>query len=134
MIQLIHRVPGRLRFKADKLRGDPALVDQLRAMVTATGGDAVVRMEVNPRAGSLTLWYDCRRASADDLLAAFEAGGLLNDHGSGYRHHNGRSNGSGRGGGLAYLLGSAIGHAMFGAALKTGVEKSVLGLVGRVRR
>ena len=134
MIQLIHRVPGRLRFKTERLRGDPALAEQIRAMIAAASGDAVVRMEVNPRAGSLTVRYDCRRVTADELLATFESRGLLAGRSNGYHHHNNHHSGSARGGGLTYLLGSAIGHAMFGAALKTGVEKSVLGLVGRFGR
>lgn len=133
MIQLIHRVPGRLRFKAEKMRRDPALVEQLRAIIAAAGGEAVARLEVNPRAGSLTIWYDCRRVTADELLEAFDAGGLLAGHGNGY-HHNGHRHSGGARGGLTYMLGSAIGHAMFGAALKTGVEKSVLGLVGKFGR
>lgn len=132
MIQLIHRVPGRLRFKAERMRGDPALVEQLPAMITAAGGNAVARMEVNPRAGSLTIWYDCRRVTADELLQALDAGGLLAGPSNGHHHH--RPSGGGARGGLTYLLGSAIGHAMFGAALKTGVEKSVLGLVGKFGR
>ncbi|MFO1145297.1 MAG: hypothetical protein U1E33_01485 [Rhodospirillales bacterium] len=115
------------------MRTDPALVEQLPGMITAAGGDAVVRLEVNPRAGSLTVWYDCRRVTADELLRAFEAGGLMAGHSNGYHYHSHRNSGPSRGG-ITYLLGSAIGHAMFGAALKTGVEKSVLGLVGRFGR
>lgn len=59
-------------------------------------------------------------------------GGLLAGPSNGHHHH--RPSGGGARGGLTYLLGSAIGHAMFGAALKTGVEKSVLGLVGKFGR
>ncbi len=130
MMHLVHRVPGRLRFKVPSLRGDTTAGEQLRAAIQNAGGESVLRVEVNPRAGSLVVQYDSRRMNAEDFLAALDDEGLLSQGRSPHGAHAGSANK----GSVVYLLGAAIGHAMFGAALKTGVEKSVLGLVGKLRR
>ena len=71
---------------------------------------------VNPRAGSVVLRYDPAGHSAEAVIAALAAAGLLGGT---------RVPVSGIARGFAHTLGLAIGTALFNAAWRSGVERSV---------
>lgn len=69
---LAHAVEGRVRLVFPDARGDR---DQLESLVYAIGAlPPVSRVEARPRTGSVVIEYD---GSAEDLLAASDAAGLL---------------------------------------------------------
>lgn len=61
--RLAHALPGRRRYYAAALQGDEALAARLRERLLAA--DGIDRVEVNPRTGSLLLFYHGTEAALD---------------------------------------------------------------------
>ncbi|PZA11701.1 hypothetical protein DNX69_11280 [Rhodopseudomonas palustris] len=125
MTHLVHRLPGRLRFKVPQLRRDPGVAERFRKAVEQAAPLAGVRIEVNLRASSVIVAFDAKLVSSETILAAIVHEGLTGAVPA-VAPPPPR--------GVILAVGSAIGHAMFGAAIKTGVEKSVAGLIGKLAR
>ncbi|MDK9719994.1 MAG: hypothetical protein OEL53_02305 [Rhodospirillales bacterium] len=121
MAYVVHHVPGRLRLRL------PA--ERRNAQTAARYGDylgdvdGVVSIDANNKAGSLIVQYDPKRTNGQELLARLEGAGLLTGRQA--------APASAAASHAVNLLGAAIGNALFGAVLRTGVEKSILSLMGR---
>ena len=64
--RLAHALPGRRRYYAAALQGDEALAARLKERLLAA--DGIDRVEVNPRTGSLLLFYHGTEAARDRLM------------------------------------------------------------------
>jgi copper chaperone CopZ len=74
-IQYLHHVPGRLRVKGRRLSCEGAHARQAMAMLRAMEG--VQSVDLNTRAGSLTVNYDPALRTQTELLGAMEQAGCL---------------------------------------------------------
>lgn len=63
--KVVHHIPGRLRVRLPRARGNPALLRQLAEFVKAYGG--VREVEINPATGSILVRYDPE--SPDEIRA-----------------------------------------------------------------
>ena len=117
----VHHVPGRLRVKLPALGRDPRLSGTVREAVEAIEG--VTTATVNLRSRSLIVRYDSRSVTAEAVLDCLKTAGFLSFA---------RPQPSGSG--IVHIVGAAAGHAIFGAFLKTGFEKSLSGLVTSAMR
>ncbi|KAA5602864.1 hypothetical protein [Blastochloris sulfoviridis] len=121
MTYLVHRLPGRCRFKVPALRTDPAVAAQFRAAVAAV---PTAQVEIRLRAQSIIVTYDPKAVSGAAVLAAIADAGLIAaEPGVAVAPPAG----------IVTALGSAIGHAVVGAVVKSGVETSVGGVIRRLR-
>ncbi|SDE86441.1 HMA2 domain-containing protein [Rhodospira trueperi] len=136
----VHAVPGRLRLKTRALsaetRATRAACHALRAIL------GVEDVAHKPRAASLIVLFDPSLVSADALIALVRDHGLVPDDTTAPVPAPRASVSGGPGGGALSsaatgalatqalgVLGGAIGKAVFGAVLKTGVERGVSSLV-----
>ena len=116
MSHFVHHVPGRLRVRL------PAMPSAARAegILAALGAlDGTRSIEVNAKARSVIVHYDPQDITPETILDRLKAEGDLP-----LARPNASSNG------FATAMGTAIGNALFGAVLRTGVERSVASLVG----
>lgn len=58
-LQIAHQVPGRIRMKMPAAKGNPELLDQIKATFTVIPG--IEEVTVNPATGSIVLHYDTDR-------------------------------------------------------------------------
>jgi copper chaperone CopZ len=66
ILEVRHRLPGRLRLRLAPLRGDPEGAARLAASLAAAPGVHEVR--AHPRTGSVLVQYDPARVDADELV------------------------------------------------------------------
>ena len=71
MISFLHLLPGRLRLKFDALKRQPKLATRLHAHLSAVSG--IDRVDVNPRTGSVLLYYNPSALASPAFLDAFSA-------------------------------------------------------------
>lgn len=146
MMTYIHNVPGRLRVKSSAIgRAPQALRTLCRDLVAWPG---VIDLSVNPLASSLTVIYDPGRLDPAAILDRAAALGLVPDArvrsvrpaaaGATTGDSTPGSTGPGSVAGpaasgavaaVAATLGGAFGRALFGAVLKSGLERGVASLV-----
>lgn len=117
----VHHVPGRLRVKLRSIGGTPRLGAVLTELVEAI--DGVTASSVNLRSRSLIVRYDPRAVTAEAILDRLKTAGHLSFA---------RPQPSGAG--IVHMVGAAAGHAIFNTFLKTGLEKSLSGLVAAAIR
>ncbi len=65
-LQVLHRLPGRLRLRLEKLRGNDALASVVSSRLAVVPG--IRSVEVNPLTGSVLLQYDKRVEVVVDSL------------------------------------------------------------------
>lgn len=71
-VKVAHALPGRVRLKVAKLRGNPALAQQAEARLQQVPG--IQRVEAKPTTGSLLLYFDVAELLAEGALAALTDG------------------------------------------------------------
>ena len=71
MTDYLHHVPGRLRVRAKTLRCDPTARAATLRKLQAREGIRSVRL--NPKAGSVTIFYDVEATDGPQILAFLEA-------------------------------------------------------------
>ncbi|NJL33348.1 MAG: heavy-metal-associated domain-containing protein [Chloroflexaceae bacterium] len=79
-VQVVHLLPGRIRIKADHVKGNRALADAMQRNLKAIQG--IHRVNVNPVTGSVLIIYDpaLLTGSWDSLLEVAGAVGLLSSN------------------------------------------------------
>ncbi|ALK08946.1 hypothetical protein [Blastochloris viridis] len=122
MIYLVHRVPGRCRFKVTGLRSDPSKAAMFRE---ALADVPTAQVEARPRADSVIVTFDPKIVRGEAVLAAIAEQGLIAPSPP-------VPTASPRG--LVTALGSAVGHAVVAAVVKGGAERSVTGVIRRLRK
>ncbi len=119
-----HHVPGRLRLKVPAVARSAPRAAAVRARLAALPG--VRRIDVNPPADSLIVFYDPTKVATPAIIACVDAAppavaGAPDPHD---RPRARRRSAAGAG------LGARIGMAVFDAMLHKGVEHSLRFLVG----
>jgi hypothetical protein len=71
-ITVVHAIPGRLRLKVDKVRGDPAFAQ--RAQDTLSQVSGIEHVEAKPQTGSVLIYYDLAKLLATGALVALTDG------------------------------------------------------------
>jgi hypothetical protein len=71
-IRVVHAMPGRVRLKVDKVKGDPAFAHQAQAKLAQMPG--IKKVEAHPLTGSVLVHYDAAALLADGALAALTDG------------------------------------------------------------
>lgn len=71
-LAVAHAVPGRVRLKVAKLRGNPDLARQAETRLQQVPG--IQRVEARPTTGSLLIYYDLALLLAEGTLAALTEG------------------------------------------------------------
>ena len=66
MVDCVHHIPGRARFKLDAVRKDPALAERVRRDVAALPG--VASVEVNRHAASIIVHYCTERGDLSRIM------------------------------------------------------------------
>ncbi|ABC23592.1 hypothetical protein F11_14340 [Rhodospirillum rubrum F11] len=131
----IHSVPGRMRVKCNSFKRDEGRCLALRQELAAI--DGVADVSVNARAHSLIVVYDPAVVGADRLLR------LLRDRGVACQPTPTVGQSPARRGrpvsvavvsGAAAAFGGAFGRAVFGAVLKSSLERGVASLVSAAIR
>jgi len=114
MSQYIHHVPGRIRVRAQafRCRSEQARAAQSRLLELA----GVRQVQVNPRAGSITVHYDWALLKQADILSVLEHCGCL-----------GATSGSDE---VSRKAGELFGKALVGAVVQKAIEQSARTLVG----
>lgn len=115
----IHHVPGRLRVKMTL----PGMEGSKDLMSAINGLAGVIESSVNPRSRSLIVRYDPDVVAPETILDRVRAAGGIDFA----RPRSAKS-------GIATMVGAAAGQAIFGAFLRTGLEKSLAGLVAATIR
>ena len=71
-VKVVHFIPGRVRLRVDRLRGEPAFADKVRERLSAV--DAIRHVDASDLTGSVLVEYDpvaiARPESIDGLVAA----------------------------------------------------------------
>jgi hypothetical protein len=67
MTDYLHHVPGRLRVRARSLRCNPA--DRAAALQKLQASEGIRSVRLNPKAGSVTIFYDVEATDAARILA-----------------------------------------------------------------
>lgn len=67
MTDYLHHVPGRLRIRARSLRCNPA--DRAATLRKLQAREGVRSVRLNPKAGSITIFYDVEATDAAQILA-----------------------------------------------------------------
>lgn len=115
MTYLVHRVPGRLRFKALGLRTASALAGRFQEVVA---GVPTAQAEIRLGAESVIVTYDPKTVSGETVLTALANSGLISES-SAIPTAPSR--------GLIAALGSAVGNAMVAAVVRSGEIGGPLG-------
>jgi hypothetical protein len=71
-IRVVHAMPGRVRLKVDKVKGNPAFAHQAQAKLGQMPG--IKKVEAHPLTGSVLVYYDAAALLADGALAALTDG------------------------------------------------------------
>ena len=66
MVDCVHHIPGRARFKIEALRRDPELMDLIERQVGSLEG--VKTVEINRHAASIVVHYCTERAAIDAIM------------------------------------------------------------------
>lgn len=75
-LEIVHALPGRVRLKVARLRGDPALAREAQTRLAGVPG--ITAIEANPTTGSLLVCFEPERLKSLESLAALaEALGRL---------------------------------------------------------
>ncbi|TVQ88438.1 MAG: cation transporter [Chromatiaceae bacterium] len=115
MSQYIHHIPGRIRVRSNAFRCSAHRSEAAREHLLSM--DGVEAVQINPRAGSITVNYDPARLTHPELLGTLERLGCM---GTVRRTTN---NGARRAGEL-------FGKALVTAMVQKAVEHSARSLVG----
>ncbi len=71
-VQIVHFIPGRVRFKAERIKRSPAFTSEVQQRLGALAG--VQQVEINPLTGSVLVVYDPQvLGSSAHVKAAGEA-------------------------------------------------------------
>jgi hypothetical protein len=71
-IHVVHAMPGRVRLKVAKVKGNPAFAQKTRDKLSQVPG--IKRVEAHPLTGSVLVYYDAAALLADGALAALTNG------------------------------------------------------------
>jgi hypothetical protein len=71
-IHVVHAMPGRVRLKVAKVKGNPAFAKQAQDTLGRLPG--IKRVEAHPLTGSVLVYYDAAALLADGALAALTDG------------------------------------------------------------
>jgi hypothetical protein len=71
-VHVVHAMPGRVRLKVDKVRGNPAFAKQAQDKLGRVPG--IKRVEAKPSTGSVLIYYDAAALLAEGALAALTDG------------------------------------------------------------
>jgi hypothetical protein len=118
MSYYIHHVPGRLRIKTARL-GRTECQAKLGKILEELPG--IASHSHNGKIGSVLIYYDAARLSADDILYHLYKAGCLDSPIS-------ATPAASAGGDLVKQAGALFGNALFGTLLRKSVETSVLSL------
>ena len=124
----VHHVPGRLRVRAQWLAGSPRRRERVSLALSELTG--INELEVNDRAGSVTVIYDPTRVTAEAILARFGAESPATN-GNGAKPVPPPDAIRSAAAASAAKLGALFGKALFDAMLHKGVERSVRLLTGK---
>ena len=114
MSQYIHHVPGRLRVRTRSFRCSPRQMQLVAKRLRTLSG--VETVDIRPKAGSVTVWYDPEELNKQDLLQEFEQAGCF-EIAKQY-------------GGADRPVGDLAKKALIGTVVQLTVERSVRSLVG----
>ena len=67
-IRVAHAMPGRVRLKVDKVKGNPAFAQKAQDKLGQMPG--IKKVEAHPLTGSVLVYYDAAALLADGALAA----------------------------------------------------------------
>lgn len=119
MVNCVHHIPGRARFKLDALRHDDDLCQSIETKLQALHG--ITSVEVSRRSGSIIVHYCTRRGQIDEVADHIRA------------HHPVAAESLTMGDGAAGLDGFAYPMretgAEFGRAVRTAMGKAVLNIM-----
>lgn len=71
-IHVVHAVPGRVRLRVDRVRGNPALAQKAQEKLGRLPG--IKEVEAKPQTGSVLIYYDVAGLLAEGALAALTDG------------------------------------------------------------
>ena len=71
-IQVVHTMPGRVRLRVDKVKGNPAFAQKAQDKLGRLPG--IKRVEAQPLTGSVLVYYDAAALLAEGALAALTDG------------------------------------------------------------
>lgn len=71
-VHVVHAMPGRVRLKVDKVKGNPAFALKAQARLGRVPG--IKRVEAKPLTGSVLIYYDAAALLAEGALAALTDG------------------------------------------------------------
>ena len=71
-VHVVHAMPGRVRLRVDKVRGNPAFAQKAQDKLGRMPG--IKRVEVKPLTGSVLIYYDAAALLAEGALAALTDG------------------------------------------------------------
>ena len=71
-VQVVHAMPGRVRLKVDKVRGNPAFAQKAQDRLGRLPG--IRSVEAKPLTGSILIYYDAAALLAEGALAALTDG------------------------------------------------------------
>jgi hypothetical protein len=66
-LELVHAIPGRIRFRMERIKGNVVLADEIARLVSTI--DGVEQVETNTHTGSVLVHYDAERIKSFSLLA-----------------------------------------------------------------
>jgi hypothetical protein len=66
-MRYVHHIPGRIRVRAEALKGNSACATSIAAWLGSVSG--VERVQVNPLTGSVLIYYRPEATDGDDLIA-----------------------------------------------------------------
>jgi hypothetical protein len=69
-LRLVHRAPGRVRFKTARLKANPEFAREIEETLSPIAG--IQAVEANPLTGSVLVVYDLERLTALDSLLALQ--------------------------------------------------------------
>jgi hypothetical protein len=71
-VQVVHAMPGRVRLRVDRVRGNPALAQKAQEKLGRVPG--IKQVEAVPQTGSVLIYYDVAALLAEGALAALTDG------------------------------------------------------------
>ncbi len=71
-IRVVHAMPGRVRLKVDKVKGNPAFAHKAQEKLGQMPG--IKKVETHPLTGSVLVYYDAAALLSDGALAALTDG------------------------------------------------------------
>jgi hypothetical protein len=71
-ITVVHAIPGRLRLKVDKVKGDPVFAQKAEDTLRQVSG--IERVEAKPLTGSVLIYYDLAKLLAAGAFTALTEG------------------------------------------------------------